>query len=116
MVHSVFGNALLTSHVVAVHDQLLVAVLHALSVHTRTSYHATVLHPLSLATAFQVSVGVVSLVGDVVAFNVGFPGHALSTCTPKLGHVATFPLLLVSFTAPAFNVNPVVPFTLTFHV
>ena len=95
---------------------LLVAVLHTLSVHTRTSYHATLLHPLSLDTAFQLSVGVVSFVGVVVAFNIGAFGHVLSTCTVALGHVATFPLFAVSFTAFAFRVNPVVPFAPGFHV
>ena len=84
--------------------------------HTHTSYHATLLHPLSLATAFQLNVGVVSFVGVVAATNVGLFGQLLSTCIVRLGHVAAFPLLLVSFTAFAFNVNHVVPFTLATHV
>ena len=63
---------------------LLVAVLHALSVHTRTSYHATELHPLSLFTAFQLSVGVVSFVGVAAAFNVGAFGAVVSTVTMLL--------------------------------
>jgi hypothetical protein len=48
--------------------------------------------------------------------NTGAFGPVLSTCTVALGHVTTFPLLLVSFTAFAFNVNHVVPFTPDFHV
>ena len=95
---------------------LLVAVVHDAFVHTRTSYLLTVLHPLSLDTAFQLSVGVVSFVGVVTDFNVGALGHVVSTCTVALGHVSAFPLLLVSFTAFAFNINPVVPFAPDFHV
>ena len=94
----------------------LTGVVQAASEHTRTSYHATLLHPLSDVIPFQLNVGVVSFVGVVTEFNVGAFGPALSTCTAVLGPVNTFPLFVVSLTTSAFNVNPVVPFTPAIHV
>ena len=74
------------------------------------------LHPLSLTTPLQLSVGVVSFVGVAAAFNVGAFGHVLSTVTAVLGQVTIFPLLALSFTALAFRVNPVVQFASASHV
>ena len=57
---------------------LLVALVHAAAVHTRTSYPLTVLHQLSLDTAFQLNVGVVSLVGVVTLNHQGTFGPLVS--------------------------------------
>lgn len=111
-VHAV--KSLVAVQLVLVGVPLWAALLQLLLLHICTSYHATLLHPLSFG-AVHFNVGLKLLFSCNVKL-VGLFGQLLSTCTVALGHVATFPLLLVSFTASAFNVNHVVPFTLATHV